>query len=226
MNVIDENTAARGARSQRMRPLLLACAIAGMASLSCDGDAATTGDEATPAPNSTATFSPSPAQTRLEELPAVVAVVRDAFLQRDVEQLVGLTSPVSLPCVAEVTDKVKGPVCPAGVSPGTALQALPFAVCQGGWTTDFADAFGRMTERAGRLAVVAEMGKAPADWPQAYTYGDLLLVFEPRDEPKPIDAVAIYVEDGLIVRAQNGCRTVEGFVEQENPRPTVLWLAP
>ncbi|NUQ55434.1 MAG: hypothetical protein HUU14_06090, partial [Dehalococcoidia bacterium] len=67
--------------------------------------------------------------------------------------------------------------------------------------------------------------KAPADWPQAYTYGDLLLVFEPRDEPKSIDAVAIYVEDGRIVRAQNGCRTVEGFVNQDDPKPTVLWTA-
>lgn len=144
----------------------------------------------------------------LAELPEIPALIARLIRSGDVDGLLALVALQSTPCSNSVSES---PRCNPGDPSGTAYEVFPTAACQGFWTGDPRGVMESFVEGAGEPFALAELGSAPPLWD--VPYGQFVLVFNPQEESRQIDARAVYLEDGRIVRAQVGCRRADQFLE-------------
>jgi|GEM_PF-5186684 len=115
----------------------------------------------------------------------------------------------SLPCaVSEGTAGRQTPVCPDGVTAGTAVPSLYEARCEGGWLMEYPQLLDTLARYAGPrpgLVAVAKLAAAPAPPAEGgRPPGEYFVVFQPGGGFDPELRAAIVSESGVTALYQ-GC---------------------
>jgi hypothetical protein len=109
-------------------------------------------------------------------------------------------------------------VCPAGVAEGTDVEFFPTGVCEGFplHNPPFVSLF--LPDRTRLVSVIAVEPRAEPIplWPD----GEHLIILEGVADPRNVTGV--YIEDGQIVRTQQGCTAVEFLLEVGGDSPEDL----
>jgi hypothetical protein len=153
-------------------------------------------------------------------LPFAVQVV-SAIESGESSRIRDMLQTQSRPCSS---DPSESPQCKETDPDGTSYDVFPSAVCQGFWTSDPDGLIQSVIREAGRPYALASLG-TPPPWANEVPYGQYILIFEPLDAADLIGAVALYLTESSIVRAQIGCRRSDQFlapgVDEETPE--ILW---
>jgi hypothetical protein len=167
------------------------------------------------------------APATLAEASPFAAEVAELAASGDTNGLVALAELQTVACVTNVEGAGGPPQCQAGDADGIEYEVFPAAVCQGFWTRDVAGVLDNFAA-AGPPFALAELGAPPA-WAVEidYPYGEQVLIFSPASAGDLIGAMALYLADERIVRAQIGCKRADQFLEPgvDEEAPAVVWPA-
>lgn len=213
----------RGGSGIRRIGVAVGVIFASLALVACDSDDHQTAMSTPRVESSVETGTPD-AVAGLDGLRAIsddAASIAASVINGDVEALTRRAEMTEVPCTQEI-GLGGGPPCTGDDAPGTVYSMFPTAGCEGTWTSDVNALFSNVVKEAGPLYALAALdGPSTEHWPR----GDYVLIFEPREGAVPIQAVALFISDGRIVRTQLGCSTAKGLIENTRPTPTVEWRA-
>lgn len=208
------------------RSAVFACVL--FASIACGSTPPASSESGTQPPLATerAVISPAPTGTPRGDRPPPPPIARrivDLVAQHDVAGLVSSASTQERPCVVSAEGS---PKCEGSDREGTLYRVFPSASCQGFWTRNVQAVMEGVSRASAAPYAVAQLGPTP-DWAQAsgIPFGDHLVIFEPSSGPDRPEAVALFLKDGAIVRAQVGCRRADQFLEPGSgeSQPIVIW---
>lgn len=164
---------------------------------------------------------PAGTRTGNPDIDPVIAAIESG----DPTEIVAVTRFTAVECVAEWDGFGSPPVCPPGTPEGTAIEVLPGAACHGYYISREAFVANPRLPVGpdDRLFAVVRLvsGEEFPDWP----LGIYALIYAAATPEQTFGRV-IYVDEGQIVNAWDGCGATLAFLLEERYAGSELVLAP